>query len=122
MGNVRIGGVAGNNPLYALSTIGVTATGTPSGFTYSADGTEHVVYRDVYSQIHDLFYSPSSGWKDNGYLTFPGAAGDPAGYTYSVDGTEHVVYRGVDGHIHELWYSPWSGWHHVDLTAATGQV
>jgi hypothetical protein len=123
MGNVRIGGVVGNNPLYGLITVGLTGTGTPAGYTYSVDGTEHVVDRGSDAHIHELSYSPSSGWHQvdlTATTGAPAAAGDPAGYTYSVDGTQHVVYRGVDGHIHELWYSPSSGWHHADLTAATG--
>ena len=118
-GDVRIAANAVNNPLYAASTIGSAATGRPSGYVYSFDGAEHVVYRDLYGQIQELWYSPSNGWRHNPYLTFPGPAGDPVGYNYSVDQTEHIVYRGLENHIEELWYGPSLAWHHDDLSAET---
>jgi hypothetical protein len=84
------------------------AAGDPAGYTWSVDGTEHVVYRGNDGHIHELWLSLNSGgWQHNDLTaatSASSAAGDPAGYTWSVDGTEHVVYRGNDGHIHELWF------------------
>jgi hypothetical protein len=38
------------------------AASDPAGYTYSVDGTEHVVYCGIQGHINELWYSPSSGW------------------------------------------------------------
>jgi hypothetical protein len=98
--------------------------GSPKGYTWSVDNTEHVVYEGSDAHIHDLYYSYNAGaWRHTDLTAAagaPGAAGPPYGYTWSVDNTQHVVYEGSDAHIHELHFSSNAGWGHTDLTAATG--
>jgi ribosomal protein S18 acetylase RimI-like enzyme len=98
--------------------------GSPRGYTWSVDNTEHVVYEGNDAHIHDLYYSYNAGaWRHTDLSAAagaPAAAAPPFGYTWSVDNTQHVVYEGSDSHIHELHFSSGAGWGHTDLTAATG--
>jgi hypothetical protein len=103
------------------ATDAANAAGDSVGYTWDVDSTQHVIYRDHDSHIHELWFSMESGWSHNNLTQAtdaPGAAGDPAGYTWDVDSTQHVVYRGKDSHIHELWFSMESGWSHNNLTQA----
>jgi hypothetical protein len=99
------------------------ATGSPYGFAWEADGTQHVVYVGVDGNIHELWFSQSNGWTnvDLTKLTgAPAALGTLSGYAWEGDGTQHVVYVGVDGNIHELWFKQSGKWTHEDLTKLTG--
>jgi hypothetical protein len=100
------------------------ATAAPSGYTWSADNSEHIVYRDVDNHVHELWHlNGTSTWSDHDMTADPNlqavaAAGDPMGYTWSADNSEHIVYRGVDNHIHELWHLyGTSTWSDHDMTA-----
>lgn len=102
------------------------AVGDPTGYTWDADQTQHVIYRDGDGHIHELWFQLDGGWRRNDVTQAAGvganqnAKGDPAGYTWSVDGTQHIIYRGHDDHIHELWFNFDGGWRHNDLLQATG--
>jgi hypothetical protein len=90
-----------------------TATGTPSGFTWESDKTQHIVYRGSDSEIHELWFKHGmmgkAEWTYGGALNkkvgAPSAAGDPFGYTWDEDHSMHVIYRGVDNNIHEVWFT-----------------
>ena len=102
------------------------ANAVPVGYVFAAQGTQHVVYVGVDSDVHELWWDPN-GWHHADVTVAAGgappAASDPyinlAGYVFEAQGTQHVLYRGTDNHVHELWWDP-NGWHHADLTAATG--
>ena len=103
------------------------ATGAPEplpdhlvGYTFEAQGTQHVIYVGASDQhIHEL-WSDASGWHTEDLTATTGAppAGwNLAGYAFEAQGTLHVFFTaapGVDNHIHELW-SDSSGWHTDDL-------
>ncbi len=95
------------------------AVGSPSGYMFVAQNTQHAVYRDANGHIQELYWNGS--WNKNDLTQAagaPAAAGDPAGYVFDAQGTQHVVYRDANGHIQELY---WDGsWHNNDLTQASG--
>ena len=99
------------------------ALGSPAGYQFRSEPTQHVVYRGTDQHIYEFWWEPSRGW-GNGDLTGTVgtalAAGDPWGYAFEAAGTQHVIYRGVDGHIHELWWDAANGWGAGDLTDVTG--
>jgi hypothetical protein len=119
-------GVFVNNDL-TTATDAPLASGTPSGYTWDADKSQHVVYRAIDGHIVELYYLASQQvWKANDLTeqaarqagsTPPLAAGSPFGYVWDVDGAQHVVYRGVDKHIHEFVRPPdRDAWYSFDLT------
>lgn len=89
------------------------AVGNPSGFTWESDKTQHIVYRGMDNEVHELWFKHGAfgkaEWSYGGALNkkggAPAAAGDPFGYTWDDDKTMHVIYRGVDNNIHEVWFS-----------------
>lgn len=111
--------------------------GTPSGYAWEKDGTEHVVYRGAedgkpMDRIHELWRYGGGGvnWNHRAILAetkAPPADSDPSGFAWEKDGTEHVVYRGIikdsngnviNHHICELNYGKTGGnWDFTDLTA-----
>ncbi len=87
------------------------AAGNPMGYVWEHDNTQHVIYRGVDNNIHELFFKKAlagSKWEHGGALNVtagtPAAAGDPAGFSWEEDKSQHVVYRGADNQIYELWY------------------
>ena len=73
---------------------------------FDAQGTQHVMYRGIDSDIHELWWI--NGWNtdDLTAATTPQARhGDPVGYMFEAQGTQHVMYRGIDSDIHELWWN-----------------
>ncbi len=111
----------GTNWLHAdLSATGGGApppAGALRGYAFNSDGTQHVDYRGLDGDIHELWWGGSWAYDDLSASAggAPAAAGDPSGYAFEAEGTQHVYYRGVDGDVHELL---WDGaWHHTDLTA-----
>jgi hypothetical protein len=94
----------------------------PTGYVFSAQGTQHVVYLGADAHIHELWWD-SSGWHHNDLTAVAGAplaGSDPVGYPFNAQGTQHVIYVASDppGHMIELWWN--GGWHHNDLTVAAG--
>jgi hypothetical protein len=97
-----------------------------NGYVFSAQGTQHVVYRGADNDIHELWWD-SSGWHSNdltnatggasGLIAGAGSWGAPYGYAFEAQGTQHVIYRADDGHIIELWWENGS-WSRNDLTLA----
>ncbi len=95
----------------------------PTGYTWDADETQHVVFAGEDGHIYELWFSVKSDWHYHDLTKATGAPlaeSAPFGYTWDVDKTQHVIYRGSDGHVHELWFDQDSGWHHNNLTLATG--
>ncbi len=87
------------------------AAGDPFGYVWEKDGTQHIVYRGVDNNIHEIWNKKDmlgSHWAYGGAINAsvgaPAAAGDPAGFTWENDNTQHIIYRGVDNQIHELWF------------------
>ncbi len=121
----RHGGLFGGKSTWNHNPIG-QVSGAPAsagdaiGYAWEKDKTQHVVYRGVDSQIHEL-WCRGGKWGHNpvGQLTgAPPAASDPVGYSWENDGTQHIVYRGTDNQIHEIWYrDQWLGvdWHHSPI-------
>jgi hypothetical protein len=88
----------------------------PVGYVRS-DGTNQVVYRDIYGDICGLSLPfQAKAWQENlgspveiadgirawGVLeVFPGVQGVPAAYDRS-DNVHSVLFRGADNHIYEL--------------------
>ena len=88
------------------------AAGDPSGFAWEHDKTQHIVYRGVDNNVHELWFRHGvvdNTWKYGGALNAktgaPASAGNAMGYSWEQDKTQHVVYRSVDNQVQELWFS-----------------
>jgi hypothetical protein len=83
------------------------ADGSPSGWSWESDASQHVAYRGTDNGIHELWQAQGKSWAYGGSLTqktkAPAAIGNPDGFAWDDDGTQHVVYLGTDHHIHEFW-------------------
>ena len=118
---------------------GPLAEGDPFGFAWEGDHTQHVIYRGVDHELHELWFHQAGmnpKWQYGGALTqkagAPAASGDPFGFAWEDDHTMHVIYRGVDNNVHELWFSKGlanAAWKYggainskVSAPAATGDV
>lgn len=98
------------------------AASDPMGYAWEKDKTQHVIYRGVDDQIHEIWGRRGKwGYNSIGDLTgAPPAVGKPTGYAWEKDGTQHIIYRSANGHLHEIWFrDAWVGedWHHKDMTA-----
>jgi uncharacterized protein with PIN domain len=98
------------------------AASDPMGYAWERDGTQHVIYRGVDDQIHEIWGRRGKwGYNSIGDLTgAPPAVGKPTGYAWEKDGTQHIIYRSANGHLNEIWYrDAWVGedWHYKDMTA-----
>jgi hypothetical protein len=95
-----------------------SAAGDPVGYAFDAQGTQHIMYRDVNGNIQELWWD--GVWNNDnvtGQTNAPLAAGDPHCYMFKSQGTQHVVYIDTERHIQELW---WGGaWNNDDLTIQT---
>jgi hypothetical protein len=58
------------------------ATGTPSGYIFSPQGAQHVVYRGTDSGIHDVWWTPNGWFHSDASAAADGepASSDPHGY------------------------------------------
>lgn len=91
-----------------------TMTGAPppsanpmAAYAFEAQGTQHVVYRAVDGQLHELWWD-DKGWHVGdltGGVSAPKAGrGRPLAYAFEAQGTQHVLYvTGGDGRVFELW-------------------
>ncbi|MFJ8469673.1 hypothetical protein [Streptomyces swartbergensis] len=105
------------------------ATSDPAGYTWSADQTQHVVYRDAAFHIHELWFKGGL-WnhadlhQEAGLGLLP-VVGEPDGYAWDevAPFAQHVVFRQAGGQqrIHELTFVN-DQWRHKDLMAAAGNV
>jgi hypothetical protein len=98
-----------------------TASSSPTGWAFEAQGTRHVTYVGNDQDIHELWWDPA-GWHHNDLTSLTGSPKskinrNTSAYVFATQGTQHVTYVGVDSHIHELWWDA-GGWHHHDLTSA----
>src|SRR5438093_1196022 len=83
------------------------------GFAWEADKTQHVIYRGMDNQTHELWFNKGmmgkGEWKYGGAISAktgaPLADGMPWGFAWEGDHTMHIVFRGQDSNIHELWFS-----------------
>ncbi len=101
----------------------IPAAATPAAYAWPANGTDHVFYRGLYGQIHELWRGYDGTWRQNhiGQLTeAPLAIGAPSAYVWAANQTQHVVYRSEDGQIHELWYRADLGWQYNNLSQVAG--
>jgi catechol 2,3-dioxygenase-like lactoylglutathione lyase family enzyme len=107
----------------AGSEIGVAAAATPYGYMYNAQGTQHVIFTTVPSDVHEFWWN-NDGWHHTQLThhleTGQPPAGETAGYVFEAQGTQHVNYRAGDGHVYEIWWDNSGQLHHNDLTAETG--
>ena len=110
------------------------ATGAPEpvpghlvGYTFEAQGTQHVMYVGASdNHIHEL-WSDATGWHTNDLTAATGAppggfgVGSVVAFAFEAQRTQHVFYNSglPDNHIRELWWDS-TGWHTEDLTAITG--
>ncbi|MBV8345758.1 MAG: hypothetical protein JO190_12315 [Candidatus Eremiobacteraeota bacterium] len=96
--------------------------GDPWGYTFDAQGTQHVNYCGPNNHVCELWWD-TNGWHFADLTAdaagAPSTASNPRGYVFAAQGTRHVNYLGPDGHVHELWWDV-NGWHHNDLTATAG--
>ncbi len=84
-------------------TVAPGASGDPA--TFSAGGTNVVLYRGEDGHVHSLYWrgTEAAGHDDlSGVAGAAPAAGDPSGY--ELNGGSHVFYRTADGHIEELYW------------------
>jgi hypothetical protein len=95
--------------------------GTPFGYAFNAQGTQHVVYPgyEYPNHIHELSWD-TNGWHHNDLTAAVGAppvdgynGNTLAGYAFEAQGTRHVVYvGGLVGSgpgtkpVYELWWGP----------------
>jgi hypothetical protein len=97
--------------LTAITGAPTLADGQPSVYAFEAQFTQHVFYRGIDGNIHELRWgTDTSGWHYWGNLTAqtgaPKAAGDPRGHVFVPQDTQHVVYNSADHHIIELVWQP----------------
>jgi catechol 2,3-dioxygenase-like lactoylglutathione lyase family enzyme len=122
------GGKGWNQTNLTASAMAPRAAGNPTGYILKdnliarSKNTQHVIYRGVDDQVHELYFSAKEAKWLHTNLTAATkatkAAGNPAGYVF--DNTQHVVYRGVDDQVHELYFSPKEAkWLHSNLTGET---
>ena len=89
-------------------------------FGYVVGGAARVVYRDVNSNITEMYLAPGQGWVQDTLSAIthaPQAASAPFGYV--VGGTARVVYRDVNGNITEMYLAPGQPWQLDTLSAIT---
>lgn len=94
------------------------AAGKPDGYMFTAQGTQHVNFRDGNGNIQELWWN--GAWNINNLTAAakaPAAVGDPCGYMFDAQVTQHVDYRDAKGNIQELYWDN-AGWHNNNLTAA----
>jgi len=90
-----IGGVEGSNP-------------TALDAYTDEDGSQHVNFMAVGSEVHELYRNPAAQWADNDLTALAHGAppllpGALDGYTEK-DGSQHVNFIAADGHVHELYH------------------
>jgi len=96
----------------------------PCGYSFPAQGTQHVDYIGRDGRLHELWWD-SDGWHHHDLTQASGAPlPDPSlpilGYAMTSDGgSQHVVYIGADRRVHELLWSLGT-WYHNDLITWTG--
>ncbi|GAB3581884.1 hypothetical protein GCM10027406_23900 [Leifsonia lichenia] len=107
----------------ATGSPATSAIAAPTGYSFEAQGTAHVLARTEDGHILE-YWQDASAWHWGDLTVSAGAP--PAyesdivrGYVYRGEGSQHVDYVGADQHVHELWWDA-AGWHHNDLTASTG--
>jgi hypothetical protein len=95
---------------------GPPAGGDPFGYSWEGDNTQHIIYRGLDNQIHELWQRHGDKWKYGNAISAvvnaPLAASDPAGFAWEGDGTQHIIYRAQDNQIHELWQRKGKNWEH----------
>ncbi len=87
--------------------------GTPMGYTWDVDKTQHVIYRGMDDKIHELYYKTGVGWRHNNLTNIgnaPLALNTPFGYSSITGGTQHIIFRNPGGNISELSYKGGVGW------------
>ncbi|MBS1698028.1 MAG: hypothetical protein JST25_06460, partial [Actinobacteria bacterium] len=87
----------------------------PTGYSFEAEGTAHVLVRGQGGHILE-FWRDASAWHVGDLTTTTGAPamGDAEtvrGYVFRGEGGQHVDYIGIDRHVHELWWLA-GAWHH----------
>ncbi|MEI9952294.1 MAG: hypothetical protein WDO74_25720 [Pseudomonadota bacterium] len=95
----------------------------PTAYVFSAQSTQHVIFRSADGHIHELWWDAGAGWHHgdlSAATSAPIASSAPAAYVFDAQGSQHVIYRGSDNRIHELWWDTAAGWHIEDLSLATG--
>ncbi|GJM40112.1 MAG: hypothetical protein DHS20C20_03940 [Ardenticatenaceae bacterium] len=98
------------------------ATSDPAAYSWVGNGTYHVIYRGGTGYINELWYSNSTGWRQNniGQLTnAPIAEGKPSAYVWEQNESQHVFYKDEAGHVQEIWYRDDGGWQHNNLSEIT---
>jgi hypothetical protein len=99
------------------------AVGSPFGYAWESDDTQHILYRAADNQIHELWQRKGKPWEHGGAISqITGAtlaAGDPVGYAWEEDKTQHIVYLGKDHQIHELWQRKGEKWQHGGALSRT---
>ena len=100
----------------------------PSGYLFTNQGTQHVIYQGFVpgqgddGRVHELWWD-GDGWHHSDLTTATNARGQlppvinsPFGYDFN---GQHVVYEGGDNHINYLEWDPDNGWENTDLTLST---
>ncbi len=96
-----------------------------TAYTWGVDNTQHIVYRGLHGEIHELYFHQSADWKYNNLSAkarTPRRAlemGPQGGYTWDKNKTQHIVYADVNHHICELCFHQSLDWQYRNLTAAT---
>lgn len=107
---------------------GVPAADDPIGYVWEENGTQHVIYRGVDNQIHELWKSQTTDWTHKNLsveTAAPLVMGRPSAYVWAENDSQHIVYLGQDYQIHELYFIQGAGWQHNDIgtkTAATRAI
>jgi hypothetical protein len=107
------------------STDAAKAAGRPYGFVETDGKTQHVAYRGMDEQIHELFRDMARNkWEhanvSGGIKEAPKAGGNPVGFETKDDKTFHLYFATTDGAICELYRQAGQGktWNCVNLTIA----
>jgi hypothetical protein len=108
---------AGNAPLAYFA-------GLPSGYIWSKQPSQHVVYQGLNAdkQVHELWWTEGDGWNQHNLTKATNAplayvSASPFGFETKYDQVQRVLYVGQDNStIHELFNH--SGRRHHDLIAA----
>jgi hypothetical protein len=106
------------------ASLGLSSTGSDPKPYVDADGTGHVIYRDLVGNVHQLSQD-STGWYhvnlSSKSLPYAPAAARGAPMGYVSNGVPRVVYRDVNNQIVELYFynGAWNQWQMTGIAGSS---
>lgn len=100
----------------------------PIGYELSADGSQHIIFRDAEGFVFELASSNGRDWGVGNLTLESGAPNGPeerpadarlAAFGFGGGASQHVVYRSLDATLHQLRWDSAAGWRHRNVTEDT---